>query len=134
MIKKRYLFLTLKKKQFEVTLSGEKKIEYRHFSDWIQSRLINKDYDFIKFVNGYGNDKPFMILEYKGFTEIKQRETFSFSNGLIVNVKSGDYAINLGRIVEKGNIYEVDWLTHRNVAVTQCSKNHRVYSPRKEHS
>lgn len=104
MIKKRYLFLTLKKKQFEVTLSGEKKIEYRHFSDWIQSRLINKDYDFIKFVNGYGNDKPFMILEYKGFTEIKQRETFSFSNGLIVNVKSGDYAINLGRIVEKGNI------------------------------
>ena len=34
----------------------------------------------------------------------KQIESISFSNGLIVNVKSGDYAINLGRIVEKGNI------------------------------
>ena len=104
MIKKKYLFLTLKKKQFEVTLSGEKNIEYRHFSDWIKSRLINKDYDFIKFVNGYGNDKPYMIIEYKGYTEIKKHQTFSFSNGLNVNVKGGDYAINLGRIVEKGNI------------------------------
>ena len=104
MIKRKYLHLTLKKKQFEVTFSGEKKIEYRHLSDWIKSRLTNKSYDFVKFVNGYGNDKPFMILEYQGFEVLESKKTLSFSNGLIVKVKKGDYAIKLGRMIEKGNI------------------------------
>lgn len=100
----RYLFLTLKKLPFGAKLSGEKTIEYRVQSDWIKSRLIGKDYDFIKFVNGYGTDKPFMIIEYKGYDVIKAESTFSFSNGLVVNVKKGDFAIKLGKIIETGNL------------------------------
>ena len=47
------LHLTLKKPQFQVTISREKRHEFRRPSDWIKSRLVNKSYDFIKFTNGY---------------------------------------------------------------------------------
>ena len=35
------LYLTLKKKPFDIMISGEKKFEYRNNSKWIESRLIN---------------------------------------------------------------------------------------------
>jgi len=98
------LYLTLKKPQFKITLSGEKKIEYRRSSQWIVSRLVNKKYDLIKFVNGYGKDKPFFIVELKGYKIIRKQEQHLFSNGLIVEVKLGDYAIKLGKIIETGNL------------------------------
>jgi len=98
------LYLTLKKPQFKITLSGEKKIEYRRSSQWIVSRLVNKKYDLIKFVNGYGKDKPFFIVEFKGYKIIRKQEQHLFSNGLIVEVKLGDYAIKLGKIIETGNL------------------------------
>ena len=37
------LYLTLKKKPFEVMKIGEKKSEYRENSKWMRSRLFNKD-------------------------------------------------------------------------------------------
>ncbi len=52
----RILHLTLSKMPFEVMVTGEKSTEYREPSKWILSRLQGKDYDLIKFVNGYGSD------------------------------------------------------------------------------
>ena len=101
---KNILYLTLKKPQFEVTLSGEKKIEYRRNSKWISSRLINKNYQKVKFVNGYGADKPYFIAKYNGFDQIKKNERLTFSNGLVVQVEVGDFAIKLGKIIETGNL------------------------------
>jgi hypothetical protein len=98
------LYLTLKKPQFKVTLSGEKRIEYRRASQWIASRLLNKSYDLIRFVNGYGKDKPYFIVEFRGYEVIKKYEQHLFSNGLVVEVKIGDYAIKLGKIIETGNL------------------------------
>ena len=89
------LYPTLKKPQFEVTLSGEKKIEYRRFSRWISSRLINKEYSAVKFVSGYGNDKPYFVAKYSGFKKIDKNEEHCFSNGLVVQVKTGDFAIKI---------------------------------------
>ncbi len=100
---KKILFLTLKKQQFQVTFSGEKKYEFRRPSKWIESRLIGKDYDYVKFTNGYGSDKPFFVCELLGWTKATPK-TLKFSNGLIVDVKHGYYQIDLGKVVESGNI------------------------------
>ena len=106
------LYLTLHKKAFEVMVTGEKKEEFRKYTKWSESRLIdsrthiNKKYDVIKFVNGYGNDKPYFICEFKGFTQIyKNTATREYSNGLKVDdLKLGDYIIYCGEITEKGNL------------------------------
>ena len=102
-MKIKQLFLVLKKLPFEATQSGHKKIEYRRQSEWIKSRLVGKSYDYVKFTHGYGNDKPYLILEYKGWALAKPKQV-KFSNGLVVDVENNDYEIYLGKIIEKGNI------------------------------
>ncbi|TYP71501.1 hypothetical protein [Aquimarina intermedia] len=102
------LHLTLKKRAFEVMVSGEKSTEYRTPSSWIKSRLIDKEgnpkkYDNVKFVNGYGHDKPLFLADYKGFEISNCNQTIKFSNGLTVIVKKGDYIIRLGSVFYKGN-------------------------------
>ena len=78
--------------------TGEKLFEFRKPSKWITSRLMNgmefRKYDYVKFTNGYGKDKPSFLARHKG-TRI-----FSFaygcveySNGLKVDVEPGDYII-----------------------------------------
>lgn len=103
------LNLTLHRSAFEVMVTGEKRLEFRKPGKWINSRLYRKDgskkpYDLIKFVNGYGSDKPYFICKYLGFDY--EYGTFVYSNGLEVEV-SNDYAIKCGEIIEVGN-----WKTH----------------------
>ena len=100
---KKTLFLVLKELPFRATLSGEKKIEYRRQSEWIKSRLVDKNYDYVKFTHGYGNDKPYLILDYKGWA-LAIKKQVNFSNGLVVDAENNDYEIYLGKIIEKGNI------------------------------
>ena len=47
------LKLTLKKKWFDLMIVGKKNKEFRKPSKWIDSRLIGKSYNFVKFTNGY---------------------------------------------------------------------------------
>lgn len=105
MTTKNTLHLTLHLSAFEVMVTGEKRLEFRKPGKWINSRLFRKDgtkkqYDFIKFVNGYGDDKPYFICKYMGFEY--EYGTFLYSNGLEVEV-SNDYAIKCGDITEIGN-------------------------------
>lgn len=104
------LYLTLKKAAFDVMVTGEKPFEYRKDSKWIRSRLFDsktgkrKKYDFIHFTNGYGNDKPYFIVEYNGFTQFECDTNLykPYSNGLIVGLMGPrDFKIFLGEIVEK---------------------------------
>lgn len=107
----RILHLSLKKEPFAVMITGEKQEEFRKNSEWIRSRLIDqlgneKEYDFIKFVNGYGSDKPYFVCEYGGFMEcymnVSER---NYSNGLTINgIGKGDFIIYCGDIVERGNL------------------------------
>lgn len=105
------LHLTLSRKPFEVMVTGQKVEEFRKNSSWIRSRLfdanskLEKGYTHIKFVNGYGDDKPYFICEYKGFMEccmdFKSRE---YSNGLRVRgMGKGDFIIYCGKILKIGN-------------------------------
>ena len=107
---KKILHLSLSKLPFEVMITGEKKEEFRKNSDWIRSRLFDgiedKEYDLIKFVHGYGKNRPYFICEYNGFLEcymdVKERK---YSNGLTINgIGKGGFIIYCGNIVERGNI------------------------------
>jgi hypothetical protein len=100
----RILHLTLKKLPFDVMLSGEKRIEYRISSQWMMSRLEGKNYDLIKFVNGYGIDKPYFFSKYEGWEIEMNDNVINYSNGLIVESKKGTIKIKLGEIIEKGNL------------------------------
>ena len=84
-------------------LNGIKKQEFRKPSKWIKTRLENKSYQFVKFVNGYGKNYPFFICEYKGFKISKEKHTFNF-DGQEVSLEKGDYIIQLGRIIDYGNL------------------------------
>ena len=60
------------RKWFDLMIAGKKNKEFRKPSKWIDSRLIGKSYNFVKFTNGYGNDKPFFYVEYKSFEKSKK--------------------------------------------------------------
>jgi hypothetical protein len=88
---------------------GEKRHEFRKPTDWIKTRLFDKkgnkrDYDAIKFTNGYGKDKPYFIIEFWGFAEINEPFSQHYSNGLKVDIEKGDFMIYLGKILERGNL------------------------------
>ena len=105
----RTLHLTLSKKPFEVMVTGEKTVEFRKPSKWIESRLVDKngnwkDFDAIKFTQGYGKGKPYFISEYDYATNESLNKKYEYSNGLTVFTFVGDFKIHLGKIIEKGNI------------------------------
>ena len=99
----RVLKLTLSKKPFEVMVTGEKDREYRRPSKWILSRLLNKEYDVVEFTNGYGKDKPRFTCEYRGYLISASERSITFSNGLALDVKSGDVVILLGKVISVEN-------------------------------
>ena len=84
-------------------VEGTKTQEYRKPSNWIKSRLEKKEYQFIKFVNGYGNDKPFFVCEYKGY-KIAEKSQIAEFDGHQVNIEIGDYIIDLGKVIDSGNL------------------------------
>lgn len=66
------LTLPIKKKWFDMITSGEKKEEYREIKPYYHSRMkkaFGVDYKDkkteVKFVNGYGNNKPTIVCEVK---------------------------------------------------------------------
>lgn len=69
------LHLTLKKKWFDMTLALIKKEEYREIKPYWTKRLMNgilfKEFDTIKFKNGYASDAPEFTIEHLGI-EIRE--------------------------------------------------------------
>jgi len=68
------LYLTIKKKWFDLIKSGKKKIEYREIKHYWEKRLFEgngkklKHFDYIIFTNGYKKDSPKLKVEYKGLS------------------------------------------------------------------
>jgi hypothetical protein len=92
-------------------LSGEKKAEYRKPTDWIKSRLFNKDgslksINTVEFTNGYGNHLPKFEVSFEGILIADKHETITFSNGLKVEIEPGDLILRLGEILRIENIFE----------------------------
>ena len=94
------LKLVIKKKPFEVMQTGEKLEEYRKKSKWIESRLIDKKYDYVEFYNGYRKDRPSFIMQYNGY-ELRPNIHKKYSNGLKVDYNEEVYVIKLKLIEDK---------------------------------
>lgn len=96
------LYLVVYKHWFDLMLKGIKKNEYRKKSKWILSRVENKEYDLIKFSNGYGKDKKYFFCKYEGYNISNSSEIITFDEH-VINLQPGDVIIKLGKIIEKGN-------------------------------
>jgi ASC-1-like (ASCH) protein len=83
----RILHLNLYRKYFDEIVEGTKTIEFRDKTDYWKKRLENREYDVIKFRNGYAKDAPTMLVEYNG---LNLGNPFS-------------YEIQLGKIIEVNN-------------------------------
>lgn len=60
------LHLTLKRKWFYMIASGEKMEEYRKIKRYWETRIVGKDFDYIKFVNGYARNDPTITVQCGG--------------------------------------------------------------------
>ena len=78
------LHLNLFRKYFDQIAEGTKTVEYRDYTDYWKKRIEHREYDVIKFRNGYAKDAPTMLVEYKGWN---------------VN-EDGDYELYLGKIIK----------------------------------
>lgn len=103
------LHLTLSKAPFEVMATGEKVLEYREDKEWIRSRLIDKktgkekEFDLIKFSNGYNSNSPRFYCKYEGFFNSSISCELEYSNGFKHEVEAGMIVIACGQIVLKIN-------------------------------
>ena len=68
------LHLNLYRKYFDAIVNGTKVFEYRQKTDYWKKRIEGKEYDIIKFRNGYAKDAPTMLVEYKGYNIGKEYE------------------------------------------------------------
>lgn len=80
------LHLSLYKKWFDEILNGTKKTEYRELKPYYE-RLLCKQYEEVKFVNGYGKERPFVVLKISSITR-----------------SSKFFEIHLGEIIDSGNL------------------------------
>lgn len=102
------LHLTLKKAPFEVMVTGEKNFEIRGKSRWMTMRLYDRDgwgkeYDLIKFTNGYGKNRPYFVAKYEGVVTVYHVHEI-FSNGFRLDLDGEYWCIYLGEIIERGNL------------------------------
>ena len=65
--KLKILYLNLYRKYFDAIVNGTKTIEYRDKTDYWKKRIEGREYDIIKFRNGYAKDAPTMLVEYNGY-------------------------------------------------------------------
>lgn len=78
-MKKKILFLTIKKEYFDAILSGEKKEEYRIINSFYKSRIENKEYTHIILQNGYSKKSQRLKAKYLGY-EIRKISTKIYGN------------------------------------------------------
>jgi hypothetical protein len=60
------LHLTLHREFFAAIAAGKKRTEYRKAKPYWKKRLEGRDYDLVKFRNGYAADAPEMLVEFRG--------------------------------------------------------------------
>jgi hypothetical protein len=104
------LTLTLKKKWFDMILSGEKKEEYREIKPYWLTRFkyycnhddmmheLNYEYTHIIFKNGYSKDAPSFLIELNDIKFGKAKPEWSD------NWQGEVFVIKLGAIISTKNI------------------------------
>lgn len=100
------LHLTLKKKWFDMIASGIKKEEYREDKMYWKNRLVKegywhsqtcKDFDIVRFKNGYSKDARTLDIECLG---IRSAEVFEMNKAWYDEYDKGKvFIITLGNIL-----------------------------------
>ena len=83
------LHLNLFRKYFDEIAEGTKTIEYRDKTDYWKKRLENREYDVIKFRNGYAKDAPTMLVEYVGLN-VGNPFAYEIQLGKVLEVQYND--------------------------------------------
>ena len=86
------LTINIKRKYFDLIKNGKKKEEYRLIKKYWIDRLENKEYDFIRFQNGYNRDSEKFIIEYLGIVKKEIQNEFFGDKSVQV------FAIQLGNV------------------------------------
>lgn len=101
----RILQLTLKKKWFDLIASGDKVFEYREYKQHWMSRLIGKngtrDYDEVRFTNGYGSNRPYIRVEFIGVIIMKGKYC-NPDHSEPLEPENKYFVIGLGKVLEIG--------------------------------
>ena len=103
------LYLVLQKKYFLEILKGEKKEEFRAFTDFYMDRLCLfndagdwvdvKKFDAVRFQLGYTKNAPQILVEFKEITlEVDEKD-----ENEELNSENCNFVIHLGEILEKIN-------------------------------
>ena len=96
------LHLPIKKKWFDMILSGEKKEEYREIKPHWTKRLLDfngikfKHFDIARIVNGYGANSPTFDIEIKTICKNTGKPELGAEPNKYY------YVITMGKIIDKG--------------------------------
>jgi hypothetical protein len=94
-INMKILHMTLKKKWFDLILSGVKTEEYRKIKSYWDTRL-SKEYDIIRFKNGYNKNSPVFDIELIGIKKGLGNVEWGGSSEVV-------YILQLGKIHTSSN-------------------------------
>ena len=87
------LTIIIKKKYFHQILRGEKTEEYRLIKRYWKNIIENGKYTHIRFKNGYNDNCPQLLIEYKGYEKLTIRHEFFGEYPVEV------YVLKLGKII-----------------------------------
>ena len=101
----RILHYTLKKKWFDMYLAGIKTEEYRDINKYWRSRLFEKggdlkikEFDIVRFTNGYGAKRPSIDMEWKGLLVSEGNTDWGAKPG------KKHFVTLVGKILKKSNV------------------------------
>jgi ASC-1-like (ASCH) protein len=80
----RILHLALEREWFDDIAEGKKRHEYRAYKEYWRKRLEGKEFDIVRFRNGYASNAPEMDVE---FVDVRRQ--------------GKNYVIRLGRVLKK---------------------------------
>ena len=97
----RMLNLALQKKWFDLIAAGDKKFEFREDNPYWSQRLIDKngigkEFDIVRFRNGYHKDAPVMDVEFKGIS-FTSPKFYTPKHGEVL--KGNTIVIRLGKVL-----------------------------------
>lgn len=88
------LYLTVKKKWFDLIASNVKKEEYREIKKYWKTRLFKKKFDAVQFKNGYSKDSPVVLVELIDITIGTGFKKWGFTG------TESKYILKLGEIID----------------------------------
>ena len=88
------LYLIVVKEVWDKIVLGDKRIEYRERTDYWDKRILDRQYEYMRITNGYGNDtRPYRLYQYTGATRVMKDgvQCFAISIAPDLVVESRDY-------------------------------------------